>query len=686
LRNGQAECVYIYVLAHYFLMEEESSSSVKINVLSVIGATLALVSLLLPWFSGSTFGYPFGGDRTSYYGLMASPYSFYGPLSLVLVLFLIGTLVAFASPAGGFLQISGIIVYFTEIGNLWSRSITSMHGSFLVTTRPQLGALVGVLATAIVLASLYLPVWLDFRPKKLSASHFVSLIPNASWSRSHEKAVEETASGPMTFALNNSMCLAGAFLGVLCLALPWIQSRGGGSLAAPLGDFITGAQNLVDSPAMVIGAFCFLLGSLLAMVSVAGGLLQLVGIADFLMGTLSLGHVEFYSWQGTFVLGAGFYLGITSIALVAFSLVMQSLLHRMEKGRFLGSAHWIWGRVKPPRAGGPAFDKGTQMNILGFIGALLGVVAIFASWESYYVPSYAHSYVSQVSAFQLTLYGSLDEVTICSAVFIIGTVVALLTPVGGVVQIASAFGFLIFLPHSIDAQPLGIGTSWAYGIGPFLGLLSGLLVLRSLWFPKWLQLRSGLASASSRFFVVSMAPVLGDRSLVSWHRLNVHIPAKHSFFHSARINAACLAGAVSGLVACGLTWSPSASPSDYLESSLLGYARDWGTGAGRADLMFLLFFCGSMIALVSSLGSMLQLAGILGFVYRSGVFHGFSWEGGAAIGFGLAIVSFLLVVGSIFHPWGPGNSQVKHTTATRLLAWGGSTSIANQPPSDGTLN
>ena len=104
------------------------------------------------------------------------------------------------------------------------------------------------------------------------------------------------------------------------------------------------------------------------------------------------------------------------------------------------------------------------------------------------------------------------------------------------------------------------------------------------------------------------------------------------------------------------------------------------------SIAFLLYFCGSMIAMVSSLGCTLQLVGLLGFVSNSGMFHGFLWEGEAAWGLGLAIISFLLVVGSILHPWGPGNSLVKHTLATRLLVWGGCSSVASQSTGDGTIN
>jgi len=665
-------------------VEEEGARSVRVNVLSIIGATLAFASLAIPWFSVTAHSGPMGFyGRTFHYGLFTSVY---GSLTLAPLLFVTGALVAFGSPAGGLLQVSGIMVYLAELPNhVIGRILIGPYPTYLAT-RIEPGTLIGLLAASIVLVSLLFPVWIDLRPRKMLAARFVTMVASASRFGGHVNGNHEARSLPNSIALANSICLAGAFLGVLCLALPWIQSSGAGSLTAPLGDFITGAQNLVNSPTVVVGALCFLAGSLLAMISVAGGLVQLVGLLTFLMGALGLGHSDYNSWQGTFELGAGFYLAITSTAIVAFSLLMQSLVHRNETGRPLGSAHWVWRRAQIPRAAnGSVFEKGSRMNILGFIGASLGVIAIFLSWESYYAPSYAYSNFSQISAFQLTMQGHLDEVTICSALFIIGTVIALLTPFGGVIQIASSFWFLLFLQHSISENPPD-GSTLAYGIGPFLGLLSGVLSLRSIWYPKWLELRSGLASASPRFFVVSMAPLLGDRSLMSSHRLDVKIPAKHSFFRSSRINAVCLAGAVSGLVACGLTWSPSVSPSYNLEFTLLGYGVDWNTAAGRVDLMFLLFFCGSIIALVSSLGSTLQVAGILGFVYRSGVFHGFSWEGGAATGFVLAIVSFILVVGSILYPWGPGNSHLKHTVSTRLLAWGGSSANLDKPPSGGMLN
>jgi hypothetical protein len=681
LRNGQAESTYIYVVVDSPCMEEESPCPVRVNILSIIGAALAIASLAMPWFSSTAYYGPLGSiGRTFDYGLFGE---FYGPLSLASLLFVIGTLVAFGSPAGGFLQLSGIIISFAGVRGLLSRTLLMRQYPPYFTARIELGTLVGVIAVSIVLVSLLLPVWIGLRPRRMGTHRFATVFFGAAPATVSKNEGGEAKSEPAAVALANSVCLAGAFLGLLSFIIPWMQTRGGGSLAAPLGDFMTGAQTLVDSPAMVIGAFCFLIGSLLAIVSVAGGLVQLAGITSFLIGTLSLGQSEFYSWQGSFVLATGFYLGAMSTAIVAFSLVIQWLLHRKEKGRSLGSVQWVWRRVQPLRTSdGSSHEMVSQMNILGFIGAILGVVAILVSWES----SYGPSSVGHVNAIQLALYGTPDELTICSVAFIIGTVIALLTPVGGVIQIASSFGFLVFLPHSIEVHQAVYGTSLTYGIGPFLGLLSGLLVLRSLWFPSWLQLRSGLALASPRLFVVSAAPVLGSRLLFSRHSISIDVPAKRSFWRDARINVACLAGAVTGLVACGLLWSQYLSPSDFLEADLLGYGVNWGTSAGSTDLMFMIFFCGSMIALVSTLGCALQLVGLLGFVFSSGTFHGFLWEGVVEWGFGLAVISFLLIVASILHPWGPGNLHVKNTLATRLLVWGGPPSIANEHQDDVSIS
>jgi len=681
LRNGQVESTYIYVVVDFLWMEEENPFPVRINVLSIIGATVAIASLSLPWFSSIVhYGPPGAFGRTFDYGLFGE---FHGPLSLASLLFVIGTLVAFGSPAGGFLQLSGILISFTGVRGLWGSAVMMGHDRLVLSTHIELGALIGALAVSIVLLSLLLPVWVDLRPRRIGTHRFVTIVCGAAAATVSTKEGGEAESGLGAVVLANPVCLAGAFLGLLTFVIPWMQTRGGGSMAATLGDFMTGAQTLVDSPAMAIGGFCFLVGSLLAIVSVAGGLVQLAGIASFLVGTLSLGRSEFYSWQGSFVLATGFYLGVTSTALVAFSLVTQLLIHRKGKGRSLGSSHWVWRRVKPLRvSAGLAIEMGSQMNILGFIGAILGLVAILVSWESFYGPSS----VGHLSAIQLALYGTPDELTICSVAFIIGTVIALLTPVGGVIQIASSFGFLVLMPHSIEVHQATYGSSMTYGIGPFLGLLSGLLVLRSLWFPNWLQLRSGLALAFPRFFVVSAAPVLGNRLLFSRHSFSIDIPAKRSFWQDARINIVCLAGAVTGLVACGLSWNQSLSPSDLLEADLLGFGANWGTSAGSTDLMFMIFFCGSVIALVSTLGCGLQLVGLLGFLFSTGTFHGFLWHGVAGWGFGLAVISFLLIVASILHPWGPGNLHMKNTLVTRLLVWGGPSSIADKHPGDGSIS
>lgn len=660
-------------------MEETSPGLLRLNILSIAGASLALASLLLPWFSVVIQFNP-GQPQPLRYILMSQWY--YGPIGLSLFLFLLGTFVSFGSPSGGTLQLSAVAILFLRLSNpdqrwidlgirYWGRQ--SIH--------LEIGILIGTLSAVLVLLSFVFRLSLDIRFARARAYRLVTFTAHMPLVEGcGAKAVKN--SEPVGFvSLSSAMCLVGALLGMLSLAVPWVQAQSAGHPATPLGDFITGAQTLGTSPVMAVGAFLFLVGSLLAIVSASGCLVQLVGLGVFAWDFSQLPHSGSYPWVGAIELAHGFFLGLTSTVLVAFSPIILLFLRRRRRVRSPKSIHQVWQREPPPIESSSGGGHGSFLNVLGLVGATLGFIAILVPW----VMSYDSVLVQDMNPMQLLIGGGPDDLLIYSSLFIIGTVIALITPAGGLVQVISAFGFLTSVVQPIDAEWARLHAPLACGIGPFLGLLSGLIVLRSFWFPIWTRLRSGFAHTSQYLFVVSAVTRATGQPFVSRGRFAVMIHDWRWCISGARMNVACLLGAFLGIVACGMMWSSLYSPSDYLATDILGFRGASDTSTGSIYLLFLLFFCGSMIALLSSLGCTLQLAGLVGFVLTSGVLRGFVWTGDAGWGFGIGVISFLMVAGSFFQPWGPGNSGMKHTLASRLFAWGPHPAFSDALPAAGAI-
>jgi hypothetical protein len=131
----------------------------RINVLCLVGATLAVLSLFLPW---ALMQDDLSGDKTevgafefdeTFMGIHLFPDNFRYSVTL----FVIGTAIAFFSPLGGILQLIG------GIGFTLTSATSQFEHSELIF---WLGPAVAIIASVMVLSSLAMPLGMGYEDRR----------------------------------------------------------------------------------------------------------------------------------------------------------------------------------------------------------------------------------------------------------------------------------------------------------------------------------------------------------------------------------------------------------------------------------------------------------------------------------------------------------------------------------------
>jgi hypothetical protein len=120
-----------------------------------------------------------------------------------------------------------------------------------------------------------------------------------------------------------------------------------------------------------------------------------------------------------------------------------------------------------------------NVNLLCGVGACIGVAALFLTWiyEPLHVTIRNEPTIVYMVATQYLYYGA-------AVVFLIGTVVAFVSPLGGVLQVAGLIVFALGIVDSGNDQWLkGYDPQQELRIGMYLGIVSCSLVLASLFRP-----------------------------------------------------------------------------------------------------------------------------------------------------------------------------------------------------------
>lgn len=128
---------------------------------------------------------------------------------------------------------------------------------------------------------------------------------------------------------------------------------------------------------------------------------------------------------------------------------------------------------------GPAWN----VNLLCMVGASIGLLAVFVAWmneppgipgppDIRWEPSIAYMLANHYLYFG------------ASAAFLVGTIVAFASPIGGILQSASLAAFAIGIVESgSDPWLDGIDPQQTLRVGMYLGIASCTLVLTSLFSP-----------------------------------------------------------------------------------------------------------------------------------------------------------------------------------------------------------
>ena len=125
-----------------------------------------------------------------------------------------------------------------------------------------------------------------------------------------------------------------------------------------------------------------------------------------------------------------------------------------------------------------------RVNMLCYAGAILGVLALFLPWAV--IQSELTDARVNLGPYDFN-EGFPSNFRYSVTLFLIGTVLAFLTPVGGILQLIGSIGFM--LTASTTTLPLPIDM--IFYVGPLIGFLASFMVLASLHSPMGIGYRPG---------------------------------------------------------------------------------------------------------------------------------------------------------------------------------------------------
>lgn len=299
----------------------------RINLLTIAGVGLGVLSLNLPWAVRHTLGY------TDEYMLVQKLLPDSGALGLgfavSITVFVLGIFLALLTPSSGFLQLAGMGGFFL--------TSSSALGHYSGNPTTSAGAYVGLASALVVTISFFLPIGIGYVRKKWS-------LGETSWPDRLLTVCTFSKSAKLRI---NLLCVSGALLGFVAMALPWIlesERIGAGVWQHYDLNWYFYADRGVDVVALVV----FLVGSAMAFLTPLGGLFQLAGVLSFATSrsgdirTITAGEItQSLEW------GVGLFFAVISSAIVIASLFVPIGIGYESKRRSIGKAFLAWGEAEP---------------------------------------------------------------------------------------------------------------------------------------------------------------------------------------------------------------------------------------------------------------------------------------------------------------------------------------------------
>jgi hypothetical protein len=131
-----------------------------------------------------------------------------------------------------------------------------------------------------------------------------------------------------------------------------------------------------------------------------------------------------------------------------------------------------------------------RVNVLALVGATVGLVAVFSTWFLNGIVI-KYSILDVITdphpGYQLLLTGFW--------VFLVGTLVCFLSPLGGILEIAGAVMFIDWFVGETDKMPSQVGA--------YIGIISAVIALVSIVKPFGLGYAGGTGGVAGRLLVFS---------------------------------------------------------------------------------------------------------------------------------------------------------------------------------------
>ena len=302
-----------------------------------------------------------------------------------------------------------------------------------------------------------------------------------------------------------------------------------------------------------------------------------------------------------------------------------------------------------------------KVNVLCLAGAGLGLLSLFLPWWSGHEVVLGALIPQDYSLIQDVLLRPeiyTSAILVAAVLFVAGTGMAFLSPIGGLVQLPGILGFVALFNQDIGTRR---GTE-SFELGVYIALIAAVLTTVSLLIP----LGVGYGLKGRAFW----------KSLSSANRfLSI---GRYDEGARARVNLLALAGAITAFVCLALPWTtvttvPPASEMTIAEHPLLSYLEGNLSSAGAY-----IFIIGAAASVVTTLGAFVQLSGFLWLMWDLRDFMGinsYRYPGGLTdevfgLGAYISIIAILVLVVSIFLPLGIGYRNRKKSRLSRVFVWG----------------
>ena len=491
----------------------------RANVFCLAGALIGLFSMTTAWITAS---WPYAPQEEIGSIILGAPRWPFIPADVALagIVFLVGSIVALVTPLGGLAQLAGLAWFLSLVRDgLGTFSLNTVLGTYSIEVGLGVGFFLAMVSALLVLC----PVLIHSQLKStlhraMSSNRFLT------WSRSDPPSpANPTLGAPQGGVVLqtrvNVVAMVGVALGLISLFGTWLV---GGNLRIPEASGATALcpaiiptvfssnllMNILSSGDLFVqlGLVLCVVGVLFAAVTILGSAIIAAGVAMFAVGVRDLDLFN-DPWYDT-VFGPGFVFAAVSVAVLAASAIfpvwctarlgsIRSLKRLLTLAVSLQPSH---GDTEASRF--PSFSiryrskwsTKARANSVCISGAFLGIVAGSLVWMSsstdrwvYYDPNPAESVGTFMSA-SMFGYAPLDPMIWISLVFFVGCAVAILSPLGSLLQFSSEIAFIaLFNQIASDYGFTDPAVDHGIGSGFILAVASSLLVGISAILPLGLR-------------------------------------------------------------------------------------------------------------------------------------------------------------------------------------------------------